>query len=532
MNNTPFTVIGVTAPGFVGLERVVRTDVWVTTAQAPLVVPGLRDELTDRRHRWFSVIGRLKNGVEVREAAAELDVLLARWRAAGSIAAPDYRDANLVATGKRESDRKGTIQGAAFLALVSLVLLIACANVANLTLARSEARRREMSVRAALGATRFDLVRQMLLESAIVSSASAAAGVLIASWLIRLFPALLPPGTSSIMLDLRVDERLIAFAALLAMLSTAIVGLIPAWRGSRVDIASGLKVQSATTTGMARGLSLRDVLVVGEIALSGVILIAAGLLVRTFAQSLNINPGFDTRREVATFYVVPGLKGYDRAGTYRFLDEARFAVSALPGVKRVSYAIRLPAQGNEAGWSAAFVIPGKEPPPGRQAFEIRYTMVGPDYFELMGTRILSGRGIADVDRPDSAPVAVISDSMARRFWPGESPLGRRIRMGRRQPVDREIVGVAEDIRIGGLYEPPEMYVYVPVRAGRAELWFIARRGTRRSGSYRRRSQATHRRNRPGAPCSERQLCRRTHAASAVPRTAGTRGSRSRLHGWQ
>jgi predicted permease len=461
LNNTHFTVIGVTARGFVGLERIVRTDVWVTTAQAPLVVPGFRDELADRRHRWFSVIGRLKHGVEVREAAAELDQLLARWRASGSAATSDYQDARLAAHGRREADRKQTGQGAALLALVGLVLLIACANVANLTLARSEARRRELSVRAALGATRFDLVRQMLLESAMVSGAGAVAAVLIASWLIRLFPALLPPGTSSIMLDLRVDGRLMAFAALLGLLSTALVGVIPAWRGSRMDIARSLKTQSATTTGKARGLQLRDVLVVGEIALSGIVLIAAGLLVRTFAQSLSINPGFDIRRDVATFYVVPGLKGYDRAATYRFLDEARLAVSALPGVKRVSYAIRLPAQGNEAGWSAAFVIPGKEPPPGQQTFDIRYTMVGPDYFELMGTRILSGRGIADGDRPDSAPVAVISDSMARRLWPGESPLGRRIRMGSRQPVDREIVGIAEDIRIGGLYEPPEMYVYVP-----------------------------------------------------------------------
>jgi putative ABC transport system permease protein len=130
-------------------------------------------------------------------------------------------------------------------------------------------------------------------------------------------------------------------------------------------------------------------------------------------------------------------------------------------VTQVSYGIRLPAQGNEAGWSASFTIPGKEPPPGKDAFQIRYTMVGPDYFEVMGTRILSGRGIVEADRSGSAPVAVISDTMARRLWPGESPLGRHIRMGRANPVDRQIVGVAEDIRIGGLYEPPEMYVYVP-----------------------------------------------------------------------
>lgn len=461
LNNSLFTVIGVTAPGFVGLERFIRTDVWVTTAQAPVVVPGFRDELADRRRRWFSVLARLREGTDIRTAAAELELLLARWRTGGSNAVPDYRDAQLVVQARSEAERRATEQGMVFLALVGLVLLIACANVANLTLARGEGRRREMSVRAALGASRLDLLRQMLLESAMLSMAAAAAGVLMSAWLVQLVPALLPPGASSIMLDIRVDARLMAFAALLAAASTALVGAVPAWRGSRVDITAGLKTQSVATTGTGRGLSLRDLLVVGEIALGCVIVISAGLLVRSLLESLSISPGFDTRKHVATFYLVPGLKGYDRDRTYRFFDEARREVSALPGVKRASYGIRLPAQGNEAGWSTAVVIPGVEPPPGKTAYEIRYTMVGPDYFEVLGTRILRGRGFDDADRPETAPVAVISESLARRFWPGKNPIGRSIQTGRRQGVPREIVGVAEDIRISGLYESPEMYIYVP-----------------------------------------------------------------------
>jgi putative ABC transport system permease protein len=458
LNSTPFTVIGVTAPGFVGLEPPVRTDVWVAIAQAPFVVPGLRGELADRGHRWFEIVGRLSDGVDAEQAHAGLDVVLSRWRAAN---VRDYADARIIVRRQEEERQAKRWEGAGFLGIVGLVLIIACANVANLTLARGEERRREVALRSALGATRGGLLRQMLVESAIIALAGTVGGVLLAAWLVGLFPALVPPGAWALMLDVRVDGRLLAFAAAMAVLATISVGILPAWRGSRADITAGLKPSAPAATWRGRGVSLRDLLVVAEIALGGVVVIAAGLLLRSFLDGLAVKPGFETSKSVATFYVVPGLKGYDTAGTYRFLEEARRNAAAVPGVTRVSYGIRLPAQGNEAGWAAPFTIPGKEPPPGKDAFEIRYTMVGPDYFQVMGTRILNGRGIDDRDRPDSAPVAVVSETMAHRLWPGESPIGRQIRMGRARPVDREIVGVAEDIRIGGLYEAAEMYVYVP-----------------------------------------------------------------------
>jgi predicted permease len=455
LNSTMFTVIGVTAPGFVGLNAPGRTDVWVTVAQAPFVVPGLRDEIANRRQRWFQIVGRLGDGMDAAQAGAALEVVSARWRA---LDARDYADTRILVRLQQDQRDEAAQQGAIFLGIVALVLLIACANVANLTLARGEGRGREIALRSALGATRAGLLRQMVVESAVVSVTAAAAGLLLAAWLIQIFPALLPP-SSFVVLDVRVDARLVAFTVALTAAAATLVGLLPAWQGSRVDITSALKGQGAG--GRRRGLSARDLLVAGEIALAGVVTIAAGLLVRDLATSLAMDPGFETGKRVATFYVVPGLKGYDRPATYRFLEAARLGAATVPGVTRASYGIRLPAQGNEAGWSAAFTIPGKEPPSGKDAFQIRYTMVGPGYFEVMGTRILSGRGIVETDRPESAPVAVISDTMARRLWPGESPLGRHIRMGRANPVEREIVGVAEDIRIGGLYEPPEMYVYVP-----------------------------------------------------------------------
>ncbi|MEX1129056.1 MAG: ABC transporter permease [Vicinamibacterales bacterium] len=458
LNNTIFTVVGVTARGFAGLHRMQRTDFWVTTQQSPFVVPGFRDDLANRSERWFRVMGRLADGATIEQARAGLDVLAARWREAG---AREYQDASLVIRSRAEDTRKQTTNGAVLLGLIGLILLIACANVANLTLARGEGRRREIGVRAALGATRPGLLRQLLLESAVVSVAGGLAGLLLASWVVRMIPALLPPGAESMVLDVRVDGRLLIFALLLSTLTMLLVGIAPAWKGSRADITTALKGDARIPVWRGGRVQLRDVLVVAEIALSGIVIIAASLLLRSFAQTLAIAPGFDTTKNVSTFYMVPGIKGYDRPSTYRLLEEARRGAAALPGVTRASYGIRVPAQGNEAGWSAFFTIPGKEPPPGTDAFELRYTMVGPDYFELMGTRILHGRGIVEADQPASLPVAVISESMARQLWPGESPLGRRIRMGRQAPVDREIVGVAEDIRIGSLYEAPEMYVYVP-----------------------------------------------------------------------
>lgn len=350
------------------------------------------------------------------------------------------------------------------------MLLIACANVAGLALARGEARQREIGVRAALGANRGRLVRQLLVESTLLAAAAGVLGLLGAGWLLASVPALLPPGATALVIDARVDARVIAFALAISAASMVLVGIVPAWSGSRANLAASVK--SVRQRVGWRGVTFRDLLVVGEIALSGVAIIAAALLARSFLHGLAIDPGFDTSKNVAAFYVVPGLKGYDRQRTYQFLEEARQRAATLPGVRRASYGIRLPAQGNEAGWAAAFTVPGKQPPAGKDAFEIRYTMVGADYFPLMGTRILKGRGITDADRPASAPVAVISDTMARQLWPGEDPIGRRLRMGRRTPVDREIVGITADIRIGGIYEAPEMYVYVPFAQHQQEFGLL------------------------------------------------------------
>lgn len=456
LNDAFFTVVGVTSPGFVGLNRVVRTDVYVLAEHARFAVSGLANELTERSSRWFNVYARLAPGASVEQARARMDTLSANWAQSDP---SQYAGAALQVAPFNDEYRGGVVQGAVFLGLVVLVLLVACANAANLTLARNEARRREIAVRAALGASRGRLARALLAESLLLSALGMLIGLLITFGLMGFLPAVVPPGSDAYVVDARFDGRLVAFVALLMAASVALVAAAPAWRHSRPDVVSDLK--QGLPAAELRRWGARELIVVSQMAVTVVLLIAASLLSRSLGHSARINAGFDPGRNVATFYVVPGLRGYDESASRRFFEDARQRALALPGVGHVSYAIRLPAQANEAGWATDFRVPGVAPPPGEEAFNIRYDIVGPDYFETLGARILKGRGVSETDSPTSTPVAVVNRTFAERMWPGEDPIGKRLVMGRKTPIEREVVGTVEDGRIASLDEPPEMYVFVP-----------------------------------------------------------------------
>lgn len=456
LNDASFTVVGVTAPGFVGLDRVVRSDVYILAEHAHFAVSGLGGELTNRSARWFEVFARLAPGASIEQARAQMDALSAHW---GKEDPVQYANAALRLAAFNDQYRGGVLQGAVFLGLVVLVLLVACANAANLTLARNEGRRREFALRAALGASRSRLLRQLLAESLILSLLGASIGLLIVVGLKSMLPSLVPPGSDSYVVDARLDLRLLAFVSLLMAASTAVVAVVPAWRHRRTDLVSDLK--PGRPAAERRLWGTREMIVVWQMAVTVVVLVAAGLFSRSLWQSARINAGFDPAKKVATFYVVPGLRGYDAEASGRFFESARQKALSLPGVIRASYAIRLPAQANEAGWAADFAVPGIAPPPGEEAFHIRYDIVGPDYFEALGARILKGRGIREMDSPTATPVAVVNRTLADRMWPGEDPIGKHLVMRGGKSTDREVVGVAEDGRIADLAEPAEMYVFVP-----------------------------------------------------------------------
>jgi len=468
LNDTVFTVAGVTANGFTGLSRSQRTEVWVTVAQAHFVVPSLQDELSAPYQRWFEVLGRLKAENE-NEVVPQLRTLVSNWHTEN---AEQYNSAMLTAQGYLEEARNERMEGAVLLGLVALVLLMSSGNVANLTLARNESRRREMSVRVALGGSRRQLLAHASSEGILLCFIGGLLGLLMAAWLVDVFQLLIPPGAVSPVIDIRVDSRFLVFTGAVTIVAMLLVGLLPAWRHVRGNVAVGLKEGTLGSAPGGRRFSIRDALIITQVAISVVVLIASGLLVRSFLYGLESNPGFDTTKNVATFYLVPGLKGYDTDATYRFFEQARLSAASLPVIQRASYAIRLPAQANEAGWASDFTIPGKEPPSGELFFRIKYTMVGPDYFEVIGTRILKGRGVTDRDLPRSDAVAVINKAMAERFWPGEDPIGKTIVMGRRNPASRTIVGIAEDSKIANLYEEQQSYVYVPYAQDRQSFGLL------------------------------------------------------------
>jgi predicted permease len=454
LNDRLFTVVGVTARGFVGLDRVVQTDLFIPVEQAPLVVSAIGNELSNRSQRWFELFARLAPSSTGGEAQAQLDALARRWAAEDP---QQYGEGGLVLHPLEESRREAIREGAAFLALPALVLFIACANVANLLLARNEARSRERAIQVALGAGRRALFGQASAESLLLTSCGALLGMLTAAWWMGLVSRLVPPGPITYTLDLRLDARLLVFGMVLVLVSTSLITFASASRAASEPLVSTLRGERSSPGRLGR----QHVLVAVQMAIGVMVLAAASLVVRSLFFSASLRPGFDSTKEVATLYIVPGLKGYSRDATYRLLEQARESLSALASVQRVSYGIRLPAQGNEAGWASEFVVPGKDPPPGEESFRIRYTMVGPDYFEVMGTRILAGRGVVASDTPQSEPVAIVNRTMAERLFESEDPLGKVIFMGGPNPTPRRIVGVAEDIKIADLYEEPEMYVYVP-----------------------------------------------------------------------
>ncbi len=460
-----YTVVGVAPRGFTGMVPVLSAELWLPVARVSEVdtagisesLPSPGTGILDRRgDRWMFVKGKLRSNATLAQAGANLDSLMHQLAAEFPQTNKDRR-ASVLATDKvrihPETSAVMIPAAASLMTAVGLVLLIACANVASMLLARAAARRREIGIRLALGASRARLIRQLLTESGLLAVAGAAAGVTLAWWLIRIVTTIEFPIPIPISLDLRIDARVLLFTSALTIVAALAAGLAPALRGSRPDIVEDLRGGHRLRLGASR-LSLSDLLVAGQIAVTLVLLVAAGLLLRSLVAAQEADVGFRARG-LAIVSADPSMLRYDDDRSRQFWDRALERVRSLPGVETAALARRLPF---ELGFSnARFFIPGYNM--DRQEGEvISHTRVSPDYFRVLGTPILEGRAFTEADTLRTAPVAIINETMARRCWPGQSPIGKRIHIRTPDGPSYEIVGVSADCRVFSVREGAQPYV--------------------------------------------------------------------------
>jgi len=341
------------------------------------------------------------------------------------------------------------------LGIVALVLLIACANVANLLLARGEARTREIGMRLALGCGRMRLVRQLLTESLVLGAAGTLCGIALAAAGIRLLPLLLQSGGQPVDNEFLLDGRVVLFTILISIGTVFCFGLVPAAQLSRLSPNAAVKNGSARTAhGALRGPGL---LVSAQVALSFILLVSAGLLARTLIEAMHADLGFERRNVLLLEMIPPG--NHERAMT--FYDRLAERVQSMPGIRRASVTLHPPMAGYGGGFAEQVEIPGYPLPPGAPKLEIHQNRVGAGFFELLGARVLRGRVFDAHDTLHSRSVAVINQSLQQRYFGGQDPVGRVIRIGAANSRDAEIVGVVRDIRNNTIEEKPEPYIFLP-----------------------------------------------------------------------
>jgi len=452
LNGTSYTVVGVTPASFNGVILGSRHDFWTTLAMTPTLTHD-RFRMSSDTSGWLFGVGRLKPGVSKNEAQADLTVLTRNARSSDPNA--PVMDAIAFPLQLMPGPVRGYV--AAFtgllMAAVGLVLLIACANAANLVLARGATRRRELAVRSALGASRFRIIRQSLTESLLLSMMGGAGGLLVAYWSI---PALLrlTPATIPLSLEAPLDWRVLAFAFVVSLLSGIAFGVMPALRSTRRDLLPALK--DGRQLGGRRRSRLRGSLVVAQITVCLVLLISAGLCVRSLFNARSIDPGFSTHN-IAVAHLDPGSLGYTEAQDREFYQQLLERVRALPGVSSASLSDYLPLGTNSSAHDVQ--LEGVNPPPGQDGISVQVAYVAPDFFNTMGVPVLNGRDFSTQDIQPGAGKVIVNQAMAAHYWPGRNPIGQHFK-DHEQTV--EIVGVVKTGKYRSLSEDPLDFMYLPL----------------------------------------------------------------------
>lgn len=469
LNNRPYTIVGVAPRNFRGTNALVNTDFWVPMMMYQQMFP-LADWVDHRKALLFAVVGRLKPGVTRQQAEDNLKTLTAQL-------AREYpadnrgRTVALLPLGDSviQPNSRGAflLVGGVSLGASALVLLIACANVANLLLVRSAGRRKEIALRLALGAGRWRLISQLLTESALLSLLGGAAALFLGRWARDRLWAFRPPWMLSGDAGLTIDGRVLAFTLLLAALATILFGLAPALSATRANLATELRERRSPWTRAGHRLNLRSLLVMVQVALSVVALSGAGLFLRSLRYAEGIDPGFETARLVTLSLDVKET-GFSPAAGRAYYARVLDRVRNMPGVQAATLASDAPFIVERA---RSISVEGQETGTGPNAVAL-IDVVEPGYFQAVRIPLLRGRGFTDADSEDAPRVAVVNETMARRFWSGKNPIGARVRFfGENAPV--EIAGVVKDSTYLSLGEAPRLMVYLCLRQNYASaltLW--------------------------------------------------------------
>jgi predicted permease len=462
LNGEQFTVIGVAEKSYTGIALGPFTDVYV-----PLMHSGRwigPDWSVNRGRPVLRVAGRLKDGVEIDRAQAEAQTLAGRL-------AEVYPETNrgksieLVEASLLEGRRRNSV--AAFfvvlLAAVAAVLVIACGNIANLMLVRAVGRQREIAIRQAIGATRLRLIQQFVTESLMLAIVGGGAGLLISLWAGGLLTGFNPLPDFQIQVDMSADARVLGFTLLSSVLAGLALGLIPAMTGSKIDLVPALKDAVGARNSLSSKTRARNLLVVAQIALSLVLVIGAGLLLRSLYNAETGDPGFAVENSFAMDFDLD-LKGLDEEQGIHHYRTMIERVGSLPGVDSVTLANRAPMDISTPTVNVA--VEGHDPPTGSKGFTISFYRVGTRYFETMSIPLLRGHDFSDRDNTSSPGVVIINETMAARFWPGEDPLGKHLRLVG-ENIDGmaarplEVIGVARDSKYRTMSEDPTPLIYLP-----------------------------------------------------------------------
>jgi putative ABC transport system permease protein len=444
LNGAAYTIIGVMPAGFSYTDR---AELW-----RPLPIDPAK---LDPGPHYLNVVGRLKPGVTLAQAQADMSVIAARL-------SQQYKEKN-AGHGVKLEPLANVLVGDISLALyvllgaVGFVLLIACANLANLTLARVGARQKEIALRTALGASRLRIVRQLLIESVMLALGGGVGGLVLAFWAVR-WVVSLSADTIPRAREISIDPRVAGFTLLVSVITGVLFGLAPALQVSRPDLTDALKESGRSTTGL-RTNRLRSALVVSEVALSLVLLVGAGLMIRSFAKLNEVDPGFRPSQVLTLGVAFLRVKYPENEQVAQVFSQILDRATATPGVVSAGAISDLPLTGSNI--SDSFTIEGRPPIPKEAQPSTEYHIVTPRYFESMGIPLLSGRDVAPTDTRQSPNVVVINDAFARRHFAGENPLGHRLKLQGQERDPLLIIGVISNVRNLALDEQPTPEVYVP-----------------------------------------------------------------------